>query len=94
MEKNVNEEGYEVLVTGLVQGVGFRYFTCKEAKSLGIGGYAKNLYDGTVQIQMFGRHKQLLKLLKWLEIGPKTSVIDTIAVNKIAYRQEDRFISL
>ncbi|MGB2079483.1 MAG: acylphosphatase, partial [Vibrio sp.] len=38
------------LVSGRVQGVGFRYFTGHEAQRLGLTGYAKNLADGRVEV--------------------------------------------
>ena len=72
--KVVNKTGCKVIVSGLVQGGGFRYFTAKEANKLNIYGYAKNLNDGSVEVLMFGQQAQLRLLLKWLEIGPKTSI--------------------
>ena len=38
----------EIIVNGLVQGVGFRYFVLREAKKLSLNGYVKNLYTGEV----------------------------------------------
>lgn len=94
MRNSTDKRGYNVIVTGLVQNVGFRYFTCKEAEKLNIAGYAKNLSNGTVEVQMFGEQEHLHCFLKWLEKGPKTAVVESIAVSKIAFRQEERFLSL
>jgi len=94
MNNNTPKMGYNVIVTGLVQGVGFRYFTCKEADQFNIVGYAKNLNNGTVEVQMFGEQVDLQCLLKWLETGPKMAVVESIEVSKIAHRQEARFLSL
>ena len=42
------------LVTGLVQGVGFRWTAQRVARSLGITGTVRNLSDGTVEIEAHG----------------------------------------
>ncbi len=44
-----------ILVTGLVQGVGFRYFALRTASELGLTGYARNLATGEVEIEAQGR---------------------------------------
>jgi acylphosphatase len=58
------------LVSGIVQGVGFRYFTQHAAQRLQLGGYAKNLADGRVEVYAIGTHEQLTKLRSALERGP------------------------
>lgn len=93
-EKTIEMVAYKVIVSGLVQGVGFRYFTAKEANKLNIYGHAKNLIDGSVEVIMFGHKTQLLLLLKWLEHGPKTSIVDDINVTEIVYIHKDDFICL
>jgi len=42
------------LVSGIVQGVGFRYFTLRAARALGIRGYVRNLKDGRVEAVVAG----------------------------------------
>jgi acylphosphatase len=56
------------LVSGLVQGVGFRWFVARHARALGLGGYARNLPDGRVEVvaseagrDALGRLEQLLR---------------------------------
>ena len=42
------------VVAGLVQGVGFRYFTVMTAGKLGLGGWVRNCYDGSVEVEAQG----------------------------------------
>jgi len=57
-------------VSGSVQGVGFRYFAHRAAERLHLGGYAKNLPDGRVEVYAIGTAEQLVKLRSVLERGP------------------------
>ena len=59
-----------VIITGKVQGVGFRNFTQLNAKQLGINGYAKNLPNGTVEVIAEGDKAQLDALIGLLKKGP------------------------
>lgn len=59
-----------VVVSGRVQGVGFRAATAERARSLGLRGYAANLADGRVEIAVMGSTGAVEALLEWLEEGP------------------------
>ena len=54
---------YTIIVTGRVQGVGYRSFTCHEAKKAGVTGYVKNELDGSVYIEAEGNEKSLDKFV-------------------------------
>lgn len=84
--------GYKVIISGSVQGVGFRYFTAVEANKLGVSGHARNLSDGNVEVIMFGKQPLLHKLLTWLEKGPKTSSVRDIFVTEMVYIHKEGFI--
>lgn len=68
MEKKIVRA--EILVSGLVQGVGFRYFVYQHAKNLGLKGYTKNLYSGEVYTIAEGSKEYLEELVNKLKIGP------------------------
>ncbi len=72
----------EVFVEGIVQGVGFRYFTKKVAKELGVKGYVKNLPDGRVFIVAEGEENQLEKFLSNIRRGPPLAIVKKIHVEK------------
>ncbi len=57
-------------VSGIVQGVGFRYFAQRTAERLHVSGYAKNLPDGRVEVYAIGTAEHLVKLRSALERGP------------------------
>src|SRR5256712_13077431 len=60
----------EVVVSGDVQGVGYRAFTQRAAKDLGLSGWVRNLYDGRVQVEAEGPRAKAEELLGRLRRGP------------------------
>jgi acylphosphatase len=56
-------------VTGRVQGVGFRWFVARHARSLGLSGYAHNLDDGRVEVVATGDERAMARLVEVLGIG-------------------------
>ncbi len=60
----------EIVVNGLVQGVGFRYFVMREAKKLNLNGYVKNLYTGEVLTVVEGEKAIVEDMINLLRIGP------------------------
>ena len=59
------------LVSGHVQGVGFRWFVARHARALGLSGYARNLPDGRVEVVAEGADQQALEQLEGrLRQGP------------------------
>lgn len=57
-------------ITGLVQGVGFRYYVIQVAKEYHLKGWVRNLYDGRVEVLAEGPHDDLNRLLGDLRRGP------------------------
>ncbi len=74
---NEKEKGI-FYVSGRVQGVGFRYFVYKKAVSLGLTGYAKNLFDGRVEVVAEGDRSSLEKLKSRLQEGPSMSRVERV----------------
>ncbi|NHW88694.1 MAG: acylphosphatase [Archaeoglobales archaeon] len=81
----------EVFISGIVQGVGFRYFTLKVARELGIKGYVKNLPDGRVYIYAVGDEKSLEKLLEKVKIGPPLAVVRDVVVREAEPKEFEKF---
>ena len=66
------------IVRGRVQGVGFRWFVEREARTLSIAGWVRNNLDGTVEVLAMGSREQLNAMRARLEAGPRASRVDTV----------------
>ena len=60
----------EIVVSGLVQGVGFRYYVYSNATKLGLKGITKNLYSGEVFTIAEGEKAMVEELVKKIKVGP------------------------
>lgn len=69
------------LVSGRVQGVGYRYFTAREARGLGVTGWVRNLPDGRVEVLAMGETGQLEALLGRLWQGPPLSRVLDVEIS-------------
>ena len=69
------------LVSGTVQGVGYRAFARRAALELGIRGHACNLPDGRVEVLACGEAAALEAFLAELRAGPKWSLVTDMAVS-------------
>lgn len=65
-------------VSGMVQGVGFRYFAMRTAQKLGLAGYVRNLRDGRVEVYAVGPAETLASLRRELERGPRSAAISGV----------------
>ena len=66
------------VVTGSVQGVNFRTFTSKRATELGLGGYVRNLPDGSVEFVAEGPRDALERLRDAVHVGPWMAVVENV----------------
>ena len=69
-----------IVVSGVVQGVGFRYFTARLARQYELVGYVKNLPDGTVETEVEGDRGLLGDFLKGVSIGPRAGYVSDVEV--------------
>ena len=73
--------GFTGIVTGRVQGVGFRYFVARAARGLGLSGYVRNLPDGTVELAVAGDRAALESLAALLEKGPPGAIVKSVELD-------------
>ncbi|MCB0034921.1 MAG: acylphosphatase [Anaerolineales bacterium] len=65
-------------ITGRVQGVSFRYYTCLEARQLGLTGWVRNEHDGSVTAVAEGPTDQLQQLERFLHQGPTYAQVESV----------------
>jgi acylphosphatase len=70
-----------VNVSGRVQGVSYRYYTRKEAVSLGLTGWVRNESDGSVIVVAEGDFVKLEILLSYLRDGPPAAIVERVSVD-------------
>jgi acylphosphatase len=69
------------LVSGRVQGVGFRFFAQDTARREGVSGYVRNLPDGRVEVDVEGETEAVARLERALWNGPPGARVDDIATD-------------
>ncbi|WP_348788341.1 acylphosphatase [Leifsonia sp. NPDC080035] len=79
------------IVTGQVQGVGFRWSAREEAHRLGVAGWARNRADGSVEVEVEGEPDAVERMLDWLRTGPPGSGVDTVEVADATVDGDDEF---
>lgn len=68
------------LVSGIVQGVNFRYYTNRQAELLGLTGWVANRWDGVVEVVAEGTRPAVQSLLDWLHHGPPSATVTGVQV--------------
>lgn len=69
-----------LLISGFVQGVGYRKFVQNYARKLALTGWVKNLADGRVEVIVQGSHEKIQELLRRCEKGPMLSEVRDISL--------------
>jgi len=87
----MSDIGAHLVVKGLVQGVGYRWFALKSASSYNINGWVKNLPDSTVEVQAYGDKGALNSFIKDLSRGPSFSKVTDVVVRWVEF--ESAYIS-
>ncbi len=79
------------VVSGRVQGVGFRWFVEREAAQLGITGWVRNCENGDVEVLATGTPDQHNVLRHQLQQGPRASRVDLVGESKVPFLQAQSF---
>ncbi|MFO8071788.1 MAG: acylphosphatase [Polyangia bacterium] len=69
---------FHAKVHGAVQGVAFRFYTKQRATELGLGGWVRNLPNGSVEVRALGDRSALEELARWLNDGPPAACVDRV----------------
>ena len=69
-------------VTGVVQGVGFRYYVVRRARQYGLSGWVRNRPDGSVEIEAVGNVGPLNGFVEEVKTGPPGAHVTGVAVDR------------
>ena len=78
----------KIIVSGTVQGVGYRYFIHRFAQEFDLKGYAKNLFNGDVEIVAEGKKEFLDELVAEAKQGPHHAKVDKIKVEWLDFQNK------
>lgn len=68
------------VITGRVQGVGYRWTTYRRAKSLGLTGWVRNRPDGSVEAVFEGAEADVRSMIDWCREGPSSAIVEDVDV--------------
>ncbi len=80
-----------VLISGIVQGVGFRAWTERSAAALGLSGWVRNTEDGDVEAVFSGSVEDVAEMLGACRDGPRGARVDRVEVLGKAKETSGRF---
>ncbi|MCD6223535.1 MAG: acylphosphatase [Deltaproteobacteria bacterium] len=78
-----------LIIKGLVQGVGYRYWLRRRALSRGIKGYVKNLADGNVEAVLCGGEKEVQQTIRECFEGPLSAQVKNIDIKNVDFKPKD-----
>ena len=69
-----------IRITGVVQGVGYRYFVRRAAAAFGVDGFVRNRPDGSVEVVAEGPRAAVNGLISELRVGPRYASVDGVDI--------------
>lgn len=85
------KSSFSITAIGRVQGVGFRFYTQKKARELGINGFVKNMRDGSVYIEAEGDSEKVNEFVLWVQKGPEWARVDDVKLQEKPLENFDGF---
>ena len=70
-------------ITGVVQGVGYRYWAKARAQELGLSGCVRNMSDGSVVLFIEGREQDIVRMIELSGSGPSNASVKSVEVENI-----------
>jgi acylphosphatase len=74
----MNRIAVRLIVRGRVQGVGYRWWACEEARRLGLDGWVRNLADGSVEVVAAGPEGVVAELVESCRAGPRSARVTSV----------------
>ena len=79
------------LISGRVQGVGFRWFVEREAAQIGVTGWVRNCENGDVEVMATGTREQHISLRGKLQDGPRAARVDYVRESAVPLLETPSF---
>ncbi|MGB0126864.1 MAG: acylphosphatase [Rhodocyclaceae bacterium] len=67
-------------IRGRVQGVGYRWAITRQARALGVTGWVRNRYDGSVEAVVAGGEFEVSQLIRWAHDGPSSAQVSHVEI--------------
>jgi acylphosphatase len=77
-ERQGQQARVHLLISGRVQGVGFRFSALDEARRLGLTGWVRNTHGGDVELVAEGEDDRLRRLATWCHAGPRGALVTDV----------------
>jgi acylphosphatase len=81
-----------LVISGVVQGVGFRVFLAREAREAGLVGHVRNLTDGRVEAVLQGPRPAVERIEAWCHHGPELARVESVAAISIGLGNDRTFV--
>ncbi len=88
------KKAVQIFIQGRVQGVGFRYSARRMAESLGVCGWVKNEYNGTVTALCEGNSPAVDAFVRWCRKGPPSAHVTGVDIKNIPFQGMYRSFSI
>ena len=88
------KKGVHLLVNGMVQGVGFRYYVHHAARRHYLTGWVKNLEDGRVEVLAEGDEEELRQFVRDIEKGSRFSTVKEVQTEWLPYSNKFRHFEI
>ncbi|MGH7491379.1 MAG: acylphosphatase [bacterium] len=88
------KKGVHLLVNGMVQGVGFRYYVHHAARRHDLAGWVKNLEDGRVEVLAEGDEEELRLFVRDVEKGSRFSTVREVQTEWLSYSNKFRHFEI
>jgi acylphosphatase len=80
-----------IVVSGKVQGVGYRFSTVRQARELGINGWVRNLPNGSVEAVLEGDRRSIERMIEWCRRGSTAAIVRDVFVESIEAEEFSNF---
>ena len=80
-----SRDARHLIITGVVQGVGFRYHMTVVARRLQVTGWVRNCGDGNVEAAIAGDQVALAELINWASHGPSAAFVEQVVLEQIEH---------